>query len=451
VLARRRRDAPVAAAVAPRSPDLGVMLPATPLQHLLVDRPLVMTSGNVSDEPIAYTDADALERLAPIADRFLVADRPIHSRVDDSVARVLHGRPRLLRRARGYVPVPLTLAHDAPPLLAVGADLKAAFCVARGRRAWVSHHLGDLQHYAAHEAFAEQVAQFEALFAVRPELVVHDLHPGYRSTAYALERELPVLAVQHHHAHLAACLAEHGLSEAVGAIFDGTGYGTDGTIWGGEILRGGLTGCERLAALHPVRLPGGEAAVREPWRMACAWLLETFGEAGLPPRLRGHVSERDWAAMCSIARSPAVSPITTSMGRLFDAVAALCGIAPRTSYEGQAAIELAAAAADGRHGAYAFAGLDPRPAIRSIVADLERGTAVEIVAARFHDAVADATIQACAGHDTVVLAGGVFQNRRLAETVARGLRARVVLPERLPCNDGAIAFGQAAIAAATYG
>ncbi len=242
-----------------------------------------MTSGNVSDEPIAYTDEDALERLAAIADVFLIADRPINARVDDSIARVVRGRPQLLRRARGYVPAPLALPVPARrPLLACGAELKSTFCVARGERAWVSQHLGDLEHYAAYRAFESGVAQFEALFEVTPEVVVHDLHPDYRSTAYALQREgVELVGVQHHHAHLAACLAEHGVERAVGAIFDGTGYGEDGTVWGGELLVGGLTGYERVGALHPVRMPGGAAAIREPWRMACAWLLEALGE--LPP------------------------------------------------------------------------------------------------------------------------------------------------------------------------
>ncbi len=445
VLAPRRGGALVAAAVAPAAPELGIMLPYTPLHHVLLGdfratlsppagapfpapAALVMTSGNVSDEPIAYRDEDAVERLAPIADLFLLHDRPIHSRTDDSVARVVRigsGRRTLpIRRSRGYVPGQIELPVPAGrPLLACGADLKNTFCVAKGKRAWVGHHIGDLEHYPTHRAFREGIDHFETLFAVQPQVVAHDLHPGYFSTAYALEREgVELVGVQHHHAHLAACLAEHGLEgPAVGAIYDGTGYGTDGTVWGGELLVGGLSGFERVGSLWPVRMPGGEAAIREPWRMACAWLTEAFGEPGpLPPRLAGLVDERRWRAMSRVAASEVYSPVTTSMGRLFDAVAALCGILASVNYEGQAAIELEGAAADDVLAPYDLpvvdAGdripggvtLDARETVRAVVNDLNAGTPIPAVAARFHAAVADATARACAaaaahrGLDTVV-------------------------------------------------
>jgi hydrogenase maturation protein HypF len=489
VLAPRRRGAGVAAAVAPAAPELGIMLPYTPLHHVLLGdfraalspsagapfpapAALVMTSGNVSDEPIAYRDDDAVERLAPIADLFLLHDRPIHSRTDDSVARVVRigARRRTLpmRRSRGYVPGQIELPVPARrPLLACGADLKNTFCVAKGKRAWVSHHIGDLEHYSTHRAFREGIDHFETLFAVQPQVVAHDLHPGYFSTAYALEREgVELVGVQHHHAHLAACLAEHGLEgPAVGAIYDGTGYGTDGTVWGGELLVGGLSGFERLGSLWPVRMPGGEAAIREPWRMACAWLTEAFGEPRpLPARLAGLVDERRWGAMSRIGASETVSPVTTSMGRLFDAVAALCGIRARVNYEGQAAIELEGAAADGGQQAPydlpvvgGAVTLDARETVRAVVHDLDAGTPIPTVAARFHAAVAEATARACAdaaarhGLDTVVLSGGVFQNRLLLERTAAALDdggLRVLTPERLPPGDGGISFGQAAVAAA---
>ncbi|MGI9183884.1 MAG: carbamoyltransferase HypF, partial [Solirubrobacteraceae bacterium] len=299
VLAPRRVGAPVAAAVAPDAPELGVMLPYTPLHHLLLadfvglrgPGALVMTSGNVSDEPIAYRDDDARARLAGIADGFLVHDRPIQTRTDDSVVRVARpgtggSRPLSLRRSRGYVPTALGLPIAAGrPLLAAGAEQKNTFTVAKAGRAWVSHHIGDLEHLATLEAYREGIAHFELLFAVDPELVVHDLHPGYLSTAYALERAgVQTLGVQHHHAHLAACLAEHGVIEpAVGAIYDGTGYGLDGTVWGGELLTGDLTGFARAGWLWPVRMPGGVQAIRQPWRMACAWLSEaTSADPGSP-------------------------------------------------------------------------------------------------------------------------------------------------------------------------
>ncbi|HET6505421.1 MAG TPA: carbamoyltransferase HypF [Baekduia sp.] len=490
VLAARRPGARVAEAVAPWARELGVMLPYTPLHHLLLadggGAPLVLTSGNVSDEPIAYRDADARERLAPIADAFLVHDRPIHTRVDDGVARVAAGRARLIRRSRGHVPASLALplpggragaGAGASALLACGADLKSTFCVARDGRAWVSHHLGDLGDAATRASYREGVAHFERLFAVAPRAIAHDLHPDYASTAYALARAdregLPLVGVQHHHAHLAACLAEHGVDGvAVGAIYDGSGHGDDGTVWGGELLVGDARGYVRAGHLRPVPLPGGDRAVAEPWRMACAWLRDAARPAadddtadgappGLPPALVGAVDPRRWADVARLARSGLASPPTTSAGRLLDAVAALCGVRATVRYEGQAAIELEARADRAERGAYAFAlgddlVLDPRPAIRAAARELASGVAVGVVSARFHRGLAAATAAACAraarqaGTEVVVLSGGVFQNRLLLEgthaaLAARGLR--VLAPERLPCNDGGIAYGQAVVAA----
>jgi hydrogenase maturation protein HypF len=455
VLARRRPGAPVASAVAPRSPDLGVMLPYSPLHHLLladVGMPLVLTSGNVSDEPIAYRDEDAVQRLAGIADGFLVHDRPIQTRTDDSVMRTVAGRPLMLRRSRGHVPAGIDLPVAAQrQVLACGAELKNTFCLAKGTRAWVGHHIGDLSNYETLRSFTEGIEHFERLFAVVPEVVAHDLHPDYLSTRFALEREgVEPIGVQHHHAHLAACLAEHGdTGPAIGAIYDGTGYGTDGTVWGGEVLRGGLESFERLGALHPVRMPGGEAAIRQPWRMACAWLVAA--DAAPPPILR---SRDGWEQVTELARTGIASPVTTSVGRLFDAVAALCGVRYEVNYEGQAAIELEAACDPHEEGAYPLGpDLDARELVGAIVADLERGMEVGIVAARFHNALAAATAQACtrAGEGTVVLAGGVFANRRLLERTRPLLERsglRVLVPERLPPGDGGISYGQAAVAAA---
>jgi hydrogenase maturation protein HypF len=471
VLAPRRADAGVAAAVAggrDRIRELGVMLPYTALHHLLLGDAggtLVLTSGNVSDEPIAFRDGDALERLAAIADAFLVHDRPIHTRTDDSVVRAVAGRPVVLRRSRGHVPSSTALPVPAPrPLLACGAELKSTFCLAKGGRAWVGHHIGDLRNAETLGAYREGVAHFERLFDVTPELVAHDLHPDYLSTAYALEREgVDVLAVQHHHAHLAACLAEHGeAGPAVGAIYDGAGLGTDGAVWGGEILAGDLHGFTRAGALWPVRLPGGDRAAREPWRMACAWLVAATGEEPAP--LAG-VDPQAWSAVARMATTGFAAPETTSMGRLFDAVAALCGVRSETTYEGQAAIELEAAADRAERGAYELpltvdARLDARPTILEVAADVRAGSAPGVVSARFHRAVAAATAQACAaaaagaGTEVCVLSGGVFQNRLLLEDAVRRLvelGLRVLVPERIPPNDGGIAYGQAAIAAATDG
>ncbi len=483
VIARGRAGAAVADSVAPRTRDLGVMLPYTPLHHLLLadaDTTLVMTSGNLSDEPIAFADEDAARRLGDIADAFLVHDRPIHVRTDDSVVRSLDTAvgqsPLLMRRARGYVPRSVPLPRSAErPVLATGAELKSTFCVAKGSRAWVSHHIGDLKNWETLESFREGVEHFERLFAVEPAVVAHDLHPDYLSTRYALEREgVERVAVQHHHAHLAACLAEHGEEgPAVGAIFDGTGLGPDETAWGGELLAGGLDGFERCGLLFPVRLPGGDRAALEPWRMACSWLVAAGGEEvpAIPEALAGDVDQRRWDDVCELVRSGLNSPPTSSAGRLFDAVSALLGIRSTVNYEGQAAAELEGAADPLEPAAYEMplieAGeesapggaviLDARETVRQVAADLRDGAATETVAARFHNALARATASAitreceAVGVDVAVLSGGVFQNRLLLERTAALLlesSLRVLIPQRLPPNDGGISYGQAAIAAA---
>jgi hydrogenase maturation protein HypF len=485
VIARRRPEADAAQSVAPGSPDLGVMLPYTPLHHLLlhdVGRPLVMTSGNVSDEPIAYEDDDARTRLEGIADLFLAHDRPIHMRTDDSVVRATSRGPLMLRRSRGYVPDSVALpVAAARPLVAYGAELKSTFCVAKGRRAWVSHHIGDLENWETLRSFREGIEHFERVFAVEPSVVAHDLHPDYLSTKDALEREaVDRVGVQHHHAHLAACLAEHGEEgPAVGAIFDGTGYGLDGTVWGGELLVGDLRGFERAGSLWPARMPGGERAIREPWRMACAWLAAAQDDPAQPRTL--DVDPSRWRAVRDLAQTGLASPTTTSMGRLFDAVAALCGVRARVNYEGQAAAELEGITDRSEEAAYPLplaaapprdappgtaprdappgAGpplvLDARPTVLAAFRDSHAGPA--LVSARFHNAVATATAEACGriaearGLGTVVLSGGVFQNRLLLERTASALERaglRVLVPRRLPPNDGGISYGQAAVAAA---
>lgn len=496
VLAPRRGDARVAPAVAPGTPEIGLMLPYTPLHHLLMADAselgvgvLVMTSGNLSDEPIAYEDADALTRLAPIADAFLLHDRPVHMRTDDSVVRIVRrdgrSRPMALRRSRGYVPGCLRLEPTARRhILACGAELKSTFCLVRDERAWVSHHIGDLKNYETLRSFGEGIEHFQRLFAVAPEVVAHDLHPDYLSTGYATARAAvaeeiadrseqglagPLLVgVQHHHAHLAACLAEHGeLGPAVGAVFDGSGYGSDGTVWGGELLVGDLRGFERVGHLHAVRLPGGDRAVREPWRTACAWLTETRDGAEVPPlpeSLAESVTPERWEAIARLARSE-LAPVTTSAGRLFDAIAALCGVRASVSYEGQAAIELEAAVDQSERGEYKISlqsrggtlELDPREAVSAVVRERAAGVPIGVVAARFHIGLARVTARACQqiagaqGLNTVVLSGGVFQNRVLLErTIAEleHLGLRVLVPERLPPGDGGISYGQAAVAAA---
>lgn len=478
VLAPRLADAPIASAVAPHSAELGLLLPYTPLHHLLIGDAvargipaLVLTSGNVSDEPIAFSDDDALARLVGVADAFLMHDRGIRTRTDDSVARSVRvageARTLLLRRSRGFVPESVDLpVVAARSVLACGADLKNAFGLVKGRRVWLGPHIGDLETEASLHAYEHGITHLADLFDVTPEVVAHDLHPDFQSTRFAMRTGLPAIPVQHHHAHFAACLAEHGVvGPAVGVIYDGMGLGSDGTVWGGEFLLGDLVGFERIGHLRTVPQPGGDRATREPWRMACAWLSESFGTAappasGLPERIG---SDR-WRAVAELAERRIAAPLTSSVGRLFDAVAALCRVRDEVSYEGQAAIELEAFAATDED-AYplpidtsgARLELDARPTIRAIVADLDAGVATPLVSARFHNALARATVAAAvtlsAEHNVskVVLSGGVFQNRRLLERVSAGLAdagRSVLVPLRLPVNDGAIAFGQAAVAAA---
>jgi hydrogenase maturation protein HypF len=478
VLARRIPGSAIAPAAAPGCIELGVMLAYTPLHHLLLADldgvPLVMTSGNRSDEPIAFRDDDAFRRLGPLVDLFLTHDRDIRTRVEDSLARVVtvagERRTMLLRRSRGFVPGSLDLPVAPPrPTLGCGAELKATFAVAEGRTAWIGPHIGDLREYEALRAYRDGLAHVTRLFGVDPGVAAHDLHPDYLSTGEATARAGTSLGVQHHHAHMAACLAEHGVAErAVGAIFDGAGYGPDGTVWGGELLVGDAGSFRRVGHLWPVRLPGGDAAARAPWRMACAWLLEAGGEVPeLPPRLKGVVHPAAWSAVARMAAAGLRSPPTSSVGRLFDAVAALAGVRAEASYEGQAAIELEAAISEAPGDAPPYplplveaAGgivLDARPTVLAAARDAAAGASAGLVSARFHAALGAATAEACVlaarahGLSRVVLSGGVFQNVHLLEAVAAALShagLRVLVPSAVPPNDGGIAFGQVAVAAA---
>jgi hydrogenase maturation protein HypF len=485
VLLRRRPGAPLAPSVAPGNRHVGVLLPYTPVHHLLtaeVAAPIVLTSGNVSDEPIVYRDTDAA-RLAPIADAVLTHDRAIHVRADDSVVRVVRGRPLPIRRSRGYAPEPLHLAAPVRrPVLGCGAELKSTFCLARGPHAFLSHHIGDLENAETLRSFTEGVAHYRRLFDVEPALVAHDLHPEYLSTKYAGELAgVDLVGVQHHHAHLAACLADNGeAGPVVGLACDGLGYGTDGALWGGEIMDVSLTGFHRLAHLEPVPLPGGTTAIRQPWRMAAAWLRAAgIDDGGLAVARRNP----GWVAVGRLLDSRLDLPATTSVGRLFDAVAALIGVRDAVNYEGQAAVELEQAADEAV--AYAVASTDPAgsggPAgrtrlrgggypvrvdggllhgsdlVRGVVTDLRDGVEVPVIAARFHVGLADllarAAGDACAatGHDTVALSGGVFQNVLLLRLLTARLEAaglRVLIHSRVPPNDAGVSLGQVAVAAA---
>ena len=471
VLAPRRPGTEVADGVAPGLPDLGVMLAYTPMHHLLlagVGRPLVMTSGNLSDDPIAHDDADAVARLGSMVDGILTHDRRIHIRCDDSVARVTGGRTQVLRRSRGYAPEPMVLPVAARrPVLAVGAELKSTVAVAKGPTVVLSHHIGDLEHLATYRSFLQAVDHLCHLCGVVPEVVAHDLHPEYLSTKLAHELDLPRVAVQHHHAHIASCLAEHGHTGPVlGLAFDGLGYGTDGTLWGGEFLVADLTGFRRVGHLRAVPMPGGAAAVREPWRMAVAWMERSLGAA--EARRRGSALDERAPALLALIDS-GTAPVTSSMGRLFDALAALVGTRSRVTYEAQAAIELEAwARSVPRSAAPCYPTaidrstgvpvLDPAPLVAAVVADLDKGVERSVIAAGIHEglgagAVAlGAALARSEGIDTVALSGGVFQNARLTDIVERGLVAqglRVLVHELVPPNDGGISLGQAAVAAAT--
>ena len=446
VLARRQPDAPVADSVAPGSPWLGLMLPYTPLHHLLLadtGRSLVMTSGNATDEPIAFEDDDAGRRLGHVADLVLAHDRPIHRRCEDSVVRAAFP----IRRSRGYTPSSLPLPVATAPLVAVGAELKSTFCVARGSDAFLSAHLGDLTSETASAAFSSDLELCLDMLGIEPTAIACDLHPDYLSTRWAEEQGLPLLRVQHHHAHAAACLAEHGeTGPTLAVVLDGTGYGTDGTIWGGEVLRCDLESFERVAHLEPLPLPGGEAAVREPWRVAASYL-----EAADRPV--------PWERWGLVRQSLDVNaPGSSGAGRLFDAAAALLGVRERVSYEGQAAIELEYLAADVAAGPYecrveggVVHGVD---LVAAAYDDLRSGRDRAEIAAAFHEGVAQTFERAClaAGAPrTVVLSGGCFQNLRLLESLRARLEAngfRVLSHSRVPPNDGGLSYGQAAVAAA---
>jgi hydrogenase maturation protein HypF len=446
VLLPRLGDSPIADAVAPGNRQLGVMLPYTPLHHLLLrdlGEPIVLTSGNLSDEPIAYRDSAPLDG---IADAVLDHNRPIHIRTDDSVIRA----GALLRRSRGYAPEPVPLAFRCPqPVLAVGAELKNTFCLAKDDHAFVSHHIGDLENVQTYRSFTEGIEHYRRLFEITPRIVAHDLHPEYLSTKHALALDgVQLVGVQHHHAHIASCLADNRESgPVIGVAFDGTGYGTDGTIWGGEFLIASLHGFERIGHLATVPMPGGAAAIRQPWRMAAAYLGTSV--PGWQP---------SWDAVVDMARKGINSPLTSSAGRLFDAAAALLGVRDEINYEGQAAVELEQLADPSIEDAYPVRvdelivqGVD---LLHGILGD--QGTPRPIIAARFHNGVAAAIVAGCrqardrTGLTTVALSGGVFQNALLHTRAVTSLAAngfRVLTHRRVPTNDGGISLGQAAVAA----
>ena len=504
LLERTDGAASLADEIAPGMTTYGFFLPYTPLHHLLLadaGRPLVMTSGNLSDEPIAYQDDEAAARLASLADALLSHDRPIHMRTDDSVARVFRSQPYLMRRSRGYAPLPVGFSGSPREILAVGAHLKNTFCLTRGSRAFLSHHIGDLENLETLHSLREGVDHFSRLFALAPEVVAHDLHPDYLSSRfareYARERDLPLIAVQHHEAHVASVMADaRHEGPVIGVAFDGSGLGADGAVWGGEFFVGSPGGFSRAGHLESVPLPGGDAAVREPWRMAVVLLDHLYRGDDMRPDASLEADERiadtflrlpkagdfstyPWRLMVQAARRGLGSPLTSSAGRLFDGVSALLGLRHRVAYEGQAAILLEAAArrgfgvtglpdpagpapwvCDARHSPNMPAVLPVDPFVRGVLDDLRAGTALEQIAARFHHTLAAATADLAAGlarrHavDTVALGGGVFQNLLLLELVVARLEAaglRPLVHRAVPTNDGGLCLGQAEVAAALLG
>ncbi len=483
--ARRDGEPALAPSVATGNRRLGVFLPYTPLHHLLLEavgRPLVLTSGNLTDEPLATDDEDALARLAGLADGFLAHDREIRARYDDTVTRVVARRESVVRRARGYAPAPLPLPVATPvPFVAVGAELKHTFTLARGGRAHVAPHNGDLEDLATHRAFTDGLAHLSRLLALEPEAVVHDLHPEYLSTKYAVA-QFPAskrVAVQHHHAHVASCAAEHGISGPfLGVAYDGLGMGDDGTFWGGEMLLADLRGYRRLGRFGRAPMPGGALAVRKPYRMALGYLLGAEGIRGgapgmggldaladLAPAFLARLDPREIALVRTQVERGLNAPVASSAGRLFDAAAALIGIRDVAEFEAQAAIDLELAAGDTRTDALAWHldrvdGLlvyDPRPTLAALLDGLGRGRTRAQLAAGFQAAIASVTTAMLhdarerTGVRTVCLSGGVFQNRRLASDLLRRLAGdgfEVFINRQVPVNDGGVSYGQAAVAAA---
>jgi hydrogenase maturation protein HypF len=485
VLLRRKKPAGraslVAPGVAPGNPALGVMIPYTPLHHLLMrelEFPIVATSGNISDEPICTDEHEALHRLRGMTDLFLIHNRPIRRHVDDSVVRVILGRELVLRRARGYAPLPIKLSHDVPDMIAVGPHLKNTVAVARGRNAFISQHIGDLETRESLQAFEQEIVSLQSLYQIRPVQVVSDLHPDYLSTQYAQRLGLPVLQVQHHFAHVASCMAENDLQHPVlGVSWDGTGYGTDGTLWGGEFLLTAADGFRRTATIRPFLLPGGDAAVKEPRRSALGVLYETLGPAVFERKELGPLKAFDdveAGVLRQMLQKKLNSPATTSIGRLFDAVASILGVRQRCAFEGQAAVELEYLA-DGvaTEAVYEFAitkdgnagqekdlrlvaqqTIDWSAMLQAIIDDIAGGVGQGTIAAKFHNTLTEiiVTVARATGVRHIALTGGCFQNRILTERSVHRLREEGFRPywhQRVPPNDGGISLGQLNAAAFT--
>ena len=480
VLLKKKSDCAIPHDIAPDNLYLGVMLPYTPLHHLIIKEsglPLVMTSGNVSDEPIAYKDNKALERLKGIADYFLVHDRHIFMRCDDSVVKVVEDNEIIIRRSRGYAPFPLRLQYAFPrPVLACGAFLKNTFCLARGNHAFLSHHIGDLENTETMNSYETAIEHYKRLFSIEPEMIAHDLHPEYLSAKYALAQrdDMFKIGIQHHHAHIVSCMAENGIHQKViGVAFDGLGYGDDGNFWGGEFLVADLSGYERAGHLDYVPMPGGEQAIKEPWRMAISYLYHLYGNdihllsLFNSPKFIKEKNDTLEIQFKMLSRK-INSPLTSSVGRLFDGVASLLDLQHSVNYEGQAAIKLESIADEHEAGHYSFVMntngvkscnvpiiIQWQPVIKHILEDLQHKIAYPIISARFHNSIVEMVLQVCTmlrnskGINDVVLSGGVFQNNFLLSRLVKKLKLQgftVYTHKKVPCNDAGLSLGQAVIA-----
>lgn len=470
VLLQKKRGNPVAENVAPGNRRLGVMLPYTPLHYLLLERyadlnripVLVMTSANLSEEPIVMKNDESRVRLADIADFLLLHDRDILIRADDSVQTEVEGHTSFIRRSRGYVPRPVFLAESGVETMAVGGHLKNTICVLKGDQAFLSQHIGDLENLEAYHFFTESVEHLNKILETKPQLIAHDLHPGYLSTQWAIKQtHVRHYAIQHHHAHMASCMAEWNLTEpAIGIILDGTGYGYDKTIWGGEILIGDFSRVQRFAHLEPMPIPGGEKAIQEPWRLAVGYLYKTFGEK-IPnlPALEGFNTE----PVLQMLNKHINTPVTSSCGRLFDAISAFCNIRTQIRYEAQAAIELMQVSYTKTDTVYPYRFSAPeiviQPMIRAIVGDIQKGIPVNTIGARFHATLIhifkEVAIKAreLSGLNTIVLSGGSFQNEILHSGLMLQLSEagfNVYHQKQVPANDGGISLGQSVIARELY-
>ncbi len=470
VILKKKKNWSLAHAVAPYQDTLGVMLPYSPLHHLLLNgslKTLVMTSGNVSDEPISYKNEEAFNRLSNIADCFLFHNREIHMRCDDSVTRIFDGQPYILRRSRGYVPFPIKLAFPIEMILACGGEMKNTFCLTRGPYAFMSHHIGDLENLETLTSFEEGITHFKRLFYIKPKAVAYDLHPDYLSTQYAFSiPDIPRVGVQHHHAHIVSVMAENGMEgDVIGVALDGTGFGLDGTLWGGEFLKANLRDFDRLAHLRKVPMPGSSMAIKEPWRMAMVYLSEAFGDEANDLRidLMKRIDYQEWDILKRAIERKINTPLTSSMGRLFDAISSILSVRDEVHYEGQAAIELEMIADHEVKEEYPFTihkeekpmVIDPRKIVRGVVRDLIDGISSPKISGKFHRTIARIIVETCdairCGEELnrVVLSGGVFQNIFLLSLVTKGLKDsgfETYTHHLVPTNDGGISLGQAVIA-----